>query len=274
MPFDLGDTARLSAECRGPDGELVNAGAVTLTVTLPDGTASVMTPDAPASQGLYVHDFVTTQPGRHSVRWVWSAPSTAYTDMFDVRPAEPELIISLADAKAHLNLVSSRDDDELRGWLESVTAAVEHYVGAVVRRTVSETHSLPMAGVRAFVLHHSPVLDITSVANLSGGQAIAAADLHVDPATGIVRRAAGGLMWGPVVVTYTVGRQAVPAAVRSAALIILQHLWRTQRGSTAGPVLGGADDASVAEPIAGIGYAVPYRALQLMEPYRLPPGVA
>jgi hypothetical protein len=57
----------------------------------------------------------------------------------------------------------------------------------------------------------------------------------------------------------------------SASRIILQHLWRTRQGP-ARPTRGG-DDYSVTEPIAGFGYAIPNRALQLLEPYRLPPGV-
>jgi hypothetical protein len=35
----------------------------------------------------------------------------------------------------------------------------------------------------------------------------------------------------------------------------------------------GVGDFDVTEPVVGFGYAIPNRALQLLEPYRLPPGV-
>jgi hypothetical protein len=39
-------------------------------------------------------------------------------------------------------------------------------------------------------------------------------------------------------------------------------------------MVGGADDYNVTEPIPGFGYAVPNRVLQLLEPFKQPPGVA
>jgi hypothetical protein len=78
---------------------------------------------------------------------------------------------------------------------------------------------------------------------------------------------------GRYTVTYTAGRAAVPPTIKLAALILLQHLWRTQYGASRVPS-GGNDDWSVTDPIPGFGYAVPNRVLQLLEPFKLPPGVA
>jgi hypothetical protein len=61
--------------------------------------------------------------------------------------------------------------------------------------------------------------------------------------------------------------------ITGAARIILQHLWRTQRAGRRGGVAGGGDDYAVTEPIPGIGYAVPNRALELLAPDRLAPEV-
>lgn len=273
MPFDLGDTVRLEAECRDADGTLATAAAATLTLTLPDGTTSSPTVDAPATAGQYTHDYVTTQAGRHAVRWVFTGPACAYTDSFDVREAEPPTILSLADAKQHLNITGTTDDDELRGWIEATTAAVEWFVGPVVQRTVTEVHSRRTSA--SLALHQPPVVSLTTLAAVrTGGTSYVAADMDVDSATGIVTRLDGGSISGPLRVTYTAGRAVVPASITAAARIILQHLWRTQRAGSRGPVFGGGDDFSVTEPIPGLGYAVPNRAVQLLDPYRLSPGVA
>ncbi|MGW1492566.1 hypothetical protein [Streptomyces sp. NPDC002402] len=270
MPFDLGDTVRLEASSRDAGGTLTTAAAAVLTITLPDGTAVTPSVPAPASAGLYVVDYVTAQAGRHSVRWVFTTPASAYTDSFDVREAVPPAILSLADGKEHLNKTTTTDDDEIRSWIESITAGIEGLCGPVVVRTVVERHDgrrVPMVCLR-----QAPILSVTSVvAILSGGTTYTVADLDVDTETGVVQRKDGGALTGPLRATYVVGRRIVPAAITSAARIILQHLWRTQLGPGR-PQLG-VGDFDVTEPIAGFGYAIPNRALQLLEPYRLPPGV-
>lgn len=262
MPYDLGDSVRLTAECRDAGGSLADASAVTLTVTLPDGTTATPTVAVPTETGLYAHDYATAQAGRHSVRWVFTDPATAHTDVFDVRPAVPPLILSLTDAKAHLNITSTTNDDELRAWIESVTDLVEQYTGITVRQTFTETYDVPRLGARALVLRRSPVLSLTAVSD-SGTD-----DVELDADNGIIRRPSARFS-GLTTVTYVAGRTVIPASITAAAKVILQHLWRTQRGSGRGPVRG--DDES--STIPGFGYSIPNRALQLMEPHRLPPGV-
>lgn len=261
MPFDLGDTVRLAAECRDAGGTLADADTATLTVTLPDGTTATPTVADPAEAGLYVHDFIPTQDGRHSVRWVFTGPATAYADVFDVRPAAPPLIMSLADAKAHLNLKTTRDDVELRAWVEAVTELVQNLTGVSVRHTRTETHHLPLRCVTALALHRSPVLEVTAV----NGEDIDSGSYEIDPAAGILY----GCFAGPTTVSYVAGRTVVPAAVTAGAKIILQHLWQSVRTGSRSPTRGQDDVAMV----AGFGYAIPNRALQLLEPHRLPPGV-
>lgn len=271
MAFDLGAVVPLGATVRDGTGVPANAGAMTLTLTLPDGTGTLI-PVAPVSTGTYAFDYATVQPGRHLVRWVASGINAgAYTDSFDVREAAPPALLSLADAKAHLNITSSGQDDELRGWMESVTAAIEFFTGPVVVREVVEDHDVLC--VRALALRQPPVLALTAVAPiLSGGSSYDAAGFSVDGGSGVVRLLAGGTMTGPVRVTYTAGRRVVPAAITAAAKIILQHLWRTQQGP--GRPQTGVGDFDVTEPMPGLGYAIPNRALQLLDPYRQPPGVA
>jgi hypothetical protein len=270
MPYDLGAVVPLGTTVRDAAGALANAGSMTVTVTLPDGTTTTATV-TPAATGTYAHDYATVQAGRHTVRWVATGVNAgAYTDSFDVREAAPPAILSLADAKKHLNKTSTTDDDEIRSWVESITAGIEGLCGPVVVRSYTERHDFRRA--TTVCLRRTPALGITSVVPvLTGGTTYAVADLALDGETGIVQRLDGGVLHGPLQFTYPAGRRIVPAAMTSAARIILQHLWRTQQGP--GRPQRGTDDYDVSEPVVGFGYAIPNRALQLLEPYRLPPGV-
>jgi hypothetical protein len=271
MSFDLGAVVPLGTTVRDAAGALANAGAMTLTITLPDQTTVTVSPVTPASTGTYAYDYQTAQAGRHVVRWVASGVNAgAYTDSFDVREAAPPGILSLSDAKAHLNIASTAHDDEVRGWIEAVTAAVEVFTGPVVVRTVVEDHDA--CGALTLSLRQPPVLSLTTVSPvLTGGTAYTVGGLDAS-SSGIVRSLDGSRLYGPLRVTYTAGRRIVPAAITAAAKIILQHLWRTQQGP--GRPQRGLDDFDVTEPIPGLGYAIPNRAVQMLEPYKLPPGVA
>ncbi|MFD1656994.1 hypothetical protein ACFSL4_01770 [Streptomyces caeni] len=274
--YDLGDVVPLGVRVTDASGALVDAGSMALTITLPDQTTVTADPVAPASTGTYSYDYATAQAGRHIVRWVATgANAMAQSDVFDVRPADPQFLFSLADGKKHLNIAatSTGDDEELRDWIAATTMVVEHFVGPCARRTVTERHSFSVADVR--VLRHTPALALTSVVPvLTSGTTYNPVDLDLDEETGIVQRKDGGLLYGPLRFTYTAGRAVITPNISAAGRIILQHLWETQRGAMGGVRLGGGNDFSVSEPIPGLGYAVPNRALELLEPDRTPPGVA
>ncbi|MEU0716837.1 head-tail connector protein [Streptomyces lavendulocolor] len=270
MPFDLGATARLTAECRDPGGTLTTASTAVCTITLPDGTSA--TPAVTVTgEGQYRADYPTVQAGRHLVRWVFTGPAHAYTDTFDVAEAAPLGLFSLAEAKRHLNLTDTTQDDEVRAWVDTATEAVEWFVGPVVPRTVTEDHRFAHAS--SIVLRQTPVLEVATVEPiLTGGTSYLPADLTPPAASGVVQLLSGGILTGPLRVTYTAGRRVVPPSIRSAALIILQHLWRTQQRPSRPQY--GTGDFDVTEPIPGLGYAIPHRAAQLLSPHQLPPGVA
>lgn len=183
-------------------------------------------------------------------------------------------LLTLAEAKAQLDIETATHDTELQVYVDALTAAIERHVGPVENRTVTETTT---AGGATLCLSHIPVVTLTSLAPvLTDGTAVAVSEVALDGATGILRRKDNaGFCGGPWTATYTAGRGTVPATIKLAALILLQHLWRTQYGASRGlSGIGGGDDFSVTEPVPGWGYAVPNRVLQLLEPYKVPPGVA
>lgn len=275
MSFDLGAVVPLGTTVRDAAGALANAGNMALTVTLPDNTSVTVATVAPASTGSYAYDYPTVQAGRHTVRWLATGLNAgAYVDVFDVREAAPPMLFSLAAAKAKLDIpaTSTGDDEELREFIEATTQCVEFFVGPVARRVVQQVVT---GGRDALVLHSPPVLAVTAVAALQTGQAaLDVSLLDVDTSTGIVRRTDGGCFpAGDFRWTYTAGRTAVPANVSLAAKLILQHLWRTNYGASRG-ISGGGEDFSVTEPIPGLGYAIPNRALQLLQGTQQPGGIA
>lgn len=275
MPYDLGAQVPLGTTVKDGAGALANAGGMALTITLPDASTVTVSPVLPASTGVYAYDYPTVQPGRHSVRWVATGINAgAYTDVFDVRPAAPPLLFSLASAKAQLDLTSTADDEELREYIAATTTAVEFFVGAVARRTVTQ---VVRGGTDRVVLDTTPVLAVTSMTALGTWQEVVPVDvLNVADAaeSGVLRRTDGmAFTQCEYHVEYTVGRTAVRPNVALAAKMILQHLWRTQYGAARGMV-GGGDDFSVSEPVPGLGYSIPNRALQLLQGDRLPGGIA
>lgn len=272
MPYDLGAVVPLGTRVTDASGSPANAGNMALTIGLPDGTNVTVNPVLPSSTGEYAYDYPTLQSGRHTLRWLATGINAgAYTDVFDVREEAPLIILSLADSKALLKKTDSSDDASVRFWLEATTRAVEYFVGPVVVRTVTEDHHFRL--VDAIALRKTPALELVSATALrTGGVSYDIDGLHLDGELGIVTRRDGGRITGPVRMVYQAGRLVTTANITAAAQLILQHLWRTQAGP--GRPQRGTDDYDVTEPIPGLGYAIPNRAVQLMNPDNQGPGIA
>jgi uncharacterized phiE125 gp8 family phage protein len=259
--IDLGAVYQVAVDVTDSSGVPADPASATLTIILPDGTTVSPAVPAPASTGQLRVDYVTTQAGRHLWRLVTTGPTTAYADVFDVQSATPDSIISLAEARAHLNMrpTETSDDDELRGFIAAATRAVETELGrSVVRRTVTDRFYLSGA-TTAVLLRHVPVLSLTSVVSSDGATAWNAANLQPDTESGYITVASGAALTGTVDVTYQAGMAVIPEAYRLAAKIIVQHLWETQRGSM-GVQLGGDGESYT----PGRGFAVPRRAIELL----------
>ncbi|MER7046778.1 head-tail connector protein [Streptomyces jumonjinensis] len=180
-------------------------------------------------------------------------------------------LLTLAQAKAQLDIDTTAHDGELQDYIDALTAVIEARVGPIEIRTVTET--VDSRDMR-LALTQTPAVALTSLTPVvTGGLALDVADLVLDGQTGIVRRRIGARFYGgPWTAVYTAGRASTLPTVGLAARLLLQHLWRTQYGGARGR--GSADDYDVTEPIPGFGYAVPNRVLELLEPFKPPPGMA
>jgi hypothetical protein len=178
-------------------------------------------------------------------------------------------LIDVAEARQQLNVTNDVHDVELAYYVSATTAIIEGHIGPVLPRDVTEVQP----GGRVLVLHRVPVWSLLSLTPvLTGGTSYAVADLDVDLGTGIVRRLDGGGFTGPLRVTYRAGRDAVPENIGLAARIIVQHMWETQRVSAASrPVFGQHEDLI---PTPSMGFIIPRRAMELLQPDTLGPVVA
>ncbi|MFK0173410.1 head-tail connector protein [Streptomyces sp. NPDC090306] len=170
-------------------------------------------------------------------------------------------LVSLADAKRQLNIDAANTDDdvELQGYIDAVTAPVEDQVGyAVDQRLVTERVTVRGTS-RTLVVPTVPVLAAVSVTS-DGGQTWTDGDLAVtDPWAGEIE-ASGVVFTGRCTVVVRVGLATTPANVRLGALIIVQHLWDTQRGAMGGVQLGSDNEGW--NP--SYGFAIPRRAQELL----------
>jgi hypothetical protein len=271
MPFDLGDVVPLSISVYDAAGVPTNVGTITLTITLPNGTTvTPVVTNPPATTGVYSVDYVPAVSGRYDVRWTSLGPQSAHTDAFDVRPVTPLLMFSLRDGKTTLNITTSTHDEEIRDLIESTTAAVEYLTGPIVRQTVIERHN----GGSTIVLRESPVISLTSIGPvLASGTTYNVNAVDLDNATGVLQLLDGSSFTGQVLVTFVAGRTIIPAALRDAGRMILKHLWSIQNGPHGGLPSFSADTTGDFTVIPGLGYSLPNRALELLQPYVRPPKV-
>lgn len=269
MAYDLGDLVPLTVTIKDAAGTPTDATTVTLTITLPDGTTVTPTvTNPPATTGVYTYDYPTVHAGRHAYRWTSAEPQAAHADVFDVRPAAPPYLVSLASAKEQLNITTTTThDEELRQMVEAATHAVEKHLDmAVVRRTVVERRNMRNPAtyrdpdiLQSFTLAYKPILSLTSVVSADGTTTWDVADMRGTDA-GVVEVLDGAAVSGPVVITYQAGLQVIPANYLEAAETIIQHLWQTQRGTQGGPRPGGMDTSGLG--FTSYGYSIPNAALE------------
>jgi hypothetical protein len=257
--IDLGDVYRIRVPVRDPGGTLVSPASATLTITLPDGTTTTPAVSLPpADEGIVIVDYPTAQAGRHQFVLSTLNPQTAFRDVFDVRQAELHNIVSLAEAKTHLNITNDGTDSELRGFIEAVTGICQFYCGTLFPTEYTETHQ---ACGDTLVLRHYPVLEVSAIETIGTGSTVDVAGVDIGEA-GVL--GLGVNAWGKLRVTYRAGYSILPAGITRGALIIIQHMWDTQRPRDRRVAVPMGEDYSNVQDMSGRFYTVPRRAVELL----------
>lgn len=196
--------------------------------------------------------------------------------------------VSLADIREALNLTDTDDDAEIIGYIDAATEVIENIVGPVASSTVTEWHD----GGSGRLILNSPIADLTTVTvtEYSGTSLQSLTYQPLDAGTftdygfyapdgtgeaGILARSSSGYPAAftagtRVLVTYDAGRSDVPANIRLAALVLIEHMWETQRGSQGPAEPFGVDET----PLAPSGFLIPNRVNELLAPHRKAPVVA
>jgi hypothetical protein len=243
------------------EGVAANPSTSGCSLTLPDGTTTAPSLTNPSTGTLRL-DYVTAQEGRHSGTVTATVGSTVRVQAFEFDVVQSRAIVSLADARAHLNMTATTNDEELRRFVEAATDFIEGRIGPVVRRTIAKT-VIPGADGRLYL--NGPAISLTTITAAYGsGGTYTVGDYYLDTGNGVVHPPYYGSTFTlPVTVTYVGGRVIVPPAIRQAALDYIKWLWESQRGATALPLPGGEFGVATSA-------TVPWKITQALEPYKMP----
>lgn len=284
MPYELGNVVPLTYTAQDTNGAPANATLCTLTIQRPwpDGTTDG--PFTPTGvNGVYTYNYLPTLAGRHTYRFLATGtpgPGVgvgAQPDVFDVVASTANGIISFTDAKAMLNIPANVTtfDAKLRQYIRSTTAFIERYCGPV---TVQQVTERVYGGGIEIVLRKPPViqapLQLTAITALTPvltyGLTYDLTQLSVDWKAGILRHTAGlPFIYGPYDASYWAGRPIVPDEILLGNESILKHQWEQERGGAGKVGSYGTDDETIMW-----GFAIPNRALEMLEPQRAAAGIA
>lgn len=175
-------------------------------------------------------------------------------------------IATLSETKSQLNIESSNTahDEELGTFIDSADAVVERYRGeVVVQREVVDykqiDHPRPW-----LTLASTPVDSLTTITDLDTSQTWDITKIQVEPTVGTIQVLTERNFSGYLEIVYDAGYALVPHNYKLAALIIIQHLWSTQRGSIGPPAIGNLESTIQGGGTAAMGFAIPNRAIELL----------
>lgn len=269
MIRQVGTQVRLRLVVTDLDGTAVNSPTVTVVVTKPDDSTLTPAVTNTGADGVYTADVTADLPGlwRYTATTAGSVVSTQ-SDQFTVVAAARPLVASMEEFKAHLNRSDTTDDAELYTWLTVATDWVEGILGGPVA-PLTFTERLEVQSGRFFPKRR-PLVSVTSItpdlqSSLDSSTYIVDTDRHMVRMQYYTWAAQG---WYTIV--YRAGLSTVPERVKMAGLIVAAHLWQTQNGGGGLPIPGDANPNDPLTFAAGIGYAIPNRARDLMAESRLP----
>ena len=257
-------------------------GLGSVVVTDPGGLTTTIA-GIPYLGSMYAATFIPLTAGHYTV--AWSSTTKTLADGFDVQAAVS--LITLAAARQWLRLrgTDTVDDGMLALIVATASATVQDITGPMIPTSYTETYS---GGGLSIIPDHQPVLSVQSVTEYlytmawtlteqALGTQTSIYGFTVNYQTGAIeRRVFGGsparFFAGEdnVLISYTAGRKQVPEAVQLATSGLVKHIYDTTLPSS--PNRGRSDEFS--RPDMAVGYAVPTFIMELLQPFRRPPGIA
>lgn len=164
------------------------------------------------------------------------------------------LVVGLTDLKAHLNVVSARDDDLISAYGMAAQEMVERTTGRLI---TARSCTLRLNDIPADDPIELPGGPVTLGSVVIDGNTITGCAVYGDAPARLYPADSWPAVVGtvyPVVITYTAGHSSIPAALATAVKIIVADLYDRRESAT-------PDQA----------YASPYAASELMRLYRIKP---
>lgn len=151
--------------------------------------------------------------------------------MLEILDAPATDLVSLEEAKAHLQVTGADDDATISALIARASAAITSYIGAPLmagsyRETFETGH-----GQAYLILTRTPVTTVTGVTVDS--TALAAGGWRLDAASGLLARTSDSRSrpWetrAVVVVEYDAGYAEAPADIQQAALTLITANWSSR----------------------------------------------
>lgn len=256
-------------------GQATQPTSVTLVITKPDGTqvTPAVGPGAEVN-GDWVVSYAYPLPGPGLYRFAWSSTGPQSASLPDYQNVRDFIsIISMDEARNHLNKTSTASDDEIAAFLMAATELVENKAGICVPREFTDRVVPGSPWPYELAVPNKPVLAAVSVKSIwAGGPSWTdpgdGSLLGVDSDAGIIYQPAGlRFWWGPFDVVTRCGRLVIAERLIHAAKEQLRHLWETQRGGQPPALLQGEEEFTTT---TGFTFSVPRRVLELLEQDMVP----
>lgn len=269
--YTAGDLLPFSTTVRNAAGDLEDADAMTLAVTL-DGTAVSGSPFTVASTtaGKYEHDVPAPVAGL--AQGVWTATGLnagTFKQRFTVGGTADLLFTSLEGMKNFLRIDpdDTSADVLLEQFMGAATRTIEYRTGPIVPRQVVERHWHGPAQW-SVMLRRPPGISITSVLPVDGSvTSVIPSQLVIDDQGRCEYAVQQILPYGRYLWTYLAGRRGeIPEDLTSAVQNMVKERWRALRGAAAVPFTSNGDDAWIPtqqDPLSPLVAA-------LVKPYELP----
>ena len=180
-------------------------------------------------------------------------------------------VLTLADAKTHLQEKTTVNDGELQDFIDAAESAIAAQIAPLTPTAFTER----VRGGRVLLVSTLPIVALTSVTPVFGS-ALDPTFLYTDSNAGVISYYAS---WFPLPyydVAYTGGRTVTKVAYPDLYQTIkefVRHLWMTQRGGVGTGVRYSGHGTALDTVVPGASYTWGTRISELMAP-KLPPGFA
>lgn len=176
-------------------------------------------------------------------------------------------VLTVPEAKTHLNITAGDQDDEIQSFIEAAEAAIAQRCGPL-EPTVVTSRVNSVGGY--LTLPQYPVVSLTSITP-QGGTALVLDSIVTDMPTGVIgysyasETSAGGFNTMAHTVVYVAGRTTCPPDLLMAVKELVKAMWAGQRGGSKRPGTGGGD--SYSNTLPGSAYSFPFNVERLIAPH-------